>query len=481
MTSPRVRSLRLSHQLGLAIAGLLVVVGSLVGWNLIVIRQLTKAHQSLVDAGIPAVRIEIGLLESVGALRRVEGRYTILKDPDFLAVFQERIRTAAGDLDRLERLLTTPVEQDLLREARTSLAEYRQLVVQRASPTAADAHPAATLEDVLERLYQTSGAELRRRQAALEEIAGRSRVLGGAALAAAVLIGFGLGTFVVLRVARPLHRLRTATRAVADREFSEPLTVSGPSEIRDLTHAFNRMAERLGEIDRLKDEFFTGISHDLRTPLAAIRWSADLLQTGSLGPLTPKQSRLAETIQSSSRRLLALVGQIVELGRFRSGRLELDLRPTDLRAVIGQAVEEVRPLAERGELRLEVSLPDDLPPTRGDAERIHQIVVNLLANAVRFTPPGGRVSVSVESEAGETIVRVEDTGVGIPADLVAKIFDPYEQAHHGRGGSGVGLTVVRTLVEAHGGRVWVESEEGRGSRFTFTLPAGAPAVRSSVP
>ena len=119
------------------------------------------------------------------------------------------------------------------------------------------------------------------------------------------------------------------------------------------------MADRLGEIDRLKDEFFTGISHDLRTPLAAIRWSADLLQTGSLGPLTPKQARLAETIQSSSRRLLALVGQIVELGRFRAGRLQLDLRPTDLRDVIGQAVEEVRPLAERGQLRLEVSIPDD--------------------------------------------------------------------------------------------------------------------------
>lgn len=479
MTAPR--SLRLSHQLGLAVAGLLLVVGALVGWNLIVIRQLTLAHQSLVDSGIPAVRLELGLLENVGALRRIEGRYTILKDPDFLAVFQDLVRTASGDLDRLDGLLATPGERDLLREARIHLAEYRQLVVQRATPAAATEHPATGLEDVLDRLYQASGAGLRRRQAALEALAGRTRVLGATALVAAVLIGLGLGAFVVLRVARPLHRLRTATRAVADREFSEPLAVSGPSEIRDLTHAFNRMAERLGEIDRLKDEFFTGISHDLRTPLAAIRWSADLLQTGSLGPLTPKQARLAETIQSSSRRLLALVAQIVELGRFRAGRLELDVRPTDLRAVIGQALEEVRPLAERGELRLEVSIPGDLPATPADAERVQQIVVNLLANAVRFTPPGGRVSVSVASEPGEMAVRVEDTGVGIPADLVPKIFDPYEQAHHGRGGSGVGLTVVRTLVEAHGGRVWVESEEGRGSSFTFTLPASASAVRSSIP
>jgi len=480
MTRPTMPSLRLSHQLGLAVGGLLLVVGSLVGWNLIVTRQLTEAHRNLVDSGIPAMRLEVGLLEIVGALRRVEGRYTILKDPDFLAIFLDRVRAAGADLDRLEGLLATPAERDLVREARACLADYRRLLEQGGVPAAGSLHPAMRLEDVLERLYQGSGAELRRRQAALEALAGRTRLLGVAALAAAILIGLGLGAFAVLRVARPLHRLHTATQAVAAREVSEPLAVSGPSEIRELTRAFNRMAARLGEIDRLKDEFFTGISHDFRTPLAAIRWSADLLHTGSLGTLTPKQMRLAESIQSSSRRLLALVGQIVELGRLRAGRLQLDLRPTDLQGVIGQAVEEVRPLAEHGQLRLDVTVPDDLPPITADAERLHQIVVNLLANAVRFTPAGGRVSVSSGLEAAEVAVRVADTGVGIPADLLPKIFDPYEQAHRGRGGSGVGLMVVRGLVEAHGGRVWVESVEGHGSRFTFTLPVGAPVVENSL-
>jgi signal transduction histidine kinase len=277
-----------------------------------------------------------------------------------------------------------------------------------------------------------------------------------------------------------LHKLRTATQAVAAREFSEPLTVAGPSDIRDLTGAFNSMAARLGEIDRLKDEFFTGISHDLRTPLAAIHWSADLLHTGSLGPLTPKQMRLAETIQSSSRRLLALVGQIVDLGRLRAGRLRLDLRPTDLRGVIDQAVDEVRPLAEPAQLQIEVVVPADLPPITADAGRVQQILVNLLGNAVRFTPPGGRITVVAGMEHSEATVRVADTGVGIPSDLVANVFDPYEQAHRGRGGSGIGLMVVRSLVEAHGGRVWVESEEGRGSCFTFTLPVRAPAVRDAL-
>jgi signal transduction histidine kinase len=478
MVRPTMSSLRLSYQFGLAVAGLLLVVGILVGWNLLVTRQLMEAHRNLVDSGIPAVRLEVGLLEHVAALRRMEGRYAILKDPAFLVVFRDRIREAAADLDHLDGLLTTTVERDLLKETRICLDEYRQLVDGRKLP-AGHPHPAMEVEEFLDRLYLASVAELRRRQEGLQNIADRTRVLGITALLVAGLIGLPLGGFAVLRVARPLQKLRTATQAVAAREFSEPLDIAGPSEIRDLTGAFNKMAARLGEIDRLKDEFFTGISHDLKTPLAAIRWSADLLRTGSLGPLTPKQMRLAETIQSSSRRLLALVGQIVELGRLRAGGLQLDLRPTDLRAVIDQAVDEVRPLTEAGQLQIEVAVPGDLSHIKADAGRVQQILVNLLANAVRFTPPGGRVSVAAGMETDQVTVRVADTGVGIPSDLVPKIFDPYEQAHRGRGGSGVGLMVVRGLVEAHGGRVWVESEEGRGSCFTFTLPVMMPVGRDA--
>jgi signal transduction histidine kinase len=476
----RIRPLRLSTQLGLAVAGLLLVVGCLVIWNVVVTRQLTEAHRSLADSGIPAVRLEIGLLEHVGALRRTEGRYAILRDPAFLALFRERARAATGDLDRLEGLLQTRVERDLLREARGNLDAYLQLVEGgRVVPTGQE-HPATSLEDTLERLYRVSTTEVQMRQVTLESLAESTRALSLAALVAAGLIGLGLGTFAVARVARPLHRLRTATQAVAAREFSEPLEVTGPSEIRDLTGAFNRMAERLGEIDRLKDEFFTSISHDLRTPLSAIRWSADLLHTGALGPLSEKQLRLAETIQSSSLRLLTLVGQIVELGRLRAGRLQLDVKPTELRAMVSRALDEVRPLAELGELRLDLDVPPDLPLVAADAGRVQQVIVNLLGNAVRFTPAGGHVVVSARAQADEVAVRVADTGIGIPADLLPKIFDAYEQAHRGRGGTGIGLTVVRGLVEAHGGRVSVQSDEGRGSTFTFTLPVASP-VALSVP
>jgi signal transduction histidine kinase len=140
-----------------------------------------------------------------------------------------------------------------------------------------------------------------------------------------------------------------------------------------------------------------------------------------------KQVRSVKAIQSSSRRLLALVGQIVELGRIRVGKLELDLHPVDFREVITQALEEVRPLADHGRVRLELEVPQDLPSLIADAERLHQVVVKLLWNAIRFTPAGGHVTVSTVREGVELVVQVTDTGVGIPADLVPKIFDPYEQ------------------------------------------------------
>jgi signal transduction histidine kinase len=472
-------ALRLSHQLALATGALVAVVGTLVAGTVVVTRQLSDAHRTLVETGLPAVRLEVAILESVGALRRAEARYVVTRDTAFLKVFTDRERAVTHDLDRLEGLLSSEVERRLLAEARVHLGAYRQLV-ERPSPMPAQDHPAVGLEETLSRLYERSGAELQGRQARVEVLARRMRVLGGAALAATVVIGVALAVFGVVRVARPLGRLRTATQAVASREFSEPIPVSGPSEIAELTQAFNRMATRLSEVDRLKDDFFTAVSHDLRTPLAAIRWSADLLQTGALGSLTPKQARLAETIQSSSRRLLALVGQIIELSRVRAGRLHLDLHPTDLRRVVAEAVDEVRPLVDRGQLKLDVHVPTDLPRITADAERVHQVFVNLIGNAVRFTPAGGRITVEATRQHGEILVRVADTGVGIPSDLLPKIFEPYEQAHAGRGGSGIGLTVVRALVAAHGGRVWAESAEGRGSCFTFTLPCAEAPTPSPV-
>lgn len=464
-------ALRLSHKLSLAFAAVIAVVVGLVSWNLVATERLAREQRAIVEQALPAVRLEVTLLEAVSALRRLEVRYAVLVDRAYLRLFEERVRAMESDLLRLEPLLSTDAEREMLGRVRARLADYRAHVERRPTASPAGSPVAAELDAGLGQLYARSEAELRRREGETQALNEKSRLIAMVGLAASLLVGLAASLFALLRIARPLRQLRVATRDVARREFSEPIPVRGRDEVAELTTAFNQMAARLRELDTLKEELFSAISHDLRTPLAAIGWSVDLLMAGSLGTLTPKQARQVERIQASSNGLLELVNQILELGKLEAGKIELDLRPTDLRRVVEASVEEIRPLAEAAKLELEVTMPGAVPEISADGGRLHRVLVNLLGNAVKFTPAGGRVALSAElAGSEEVVVKVRDTGIGIPADLVPKVFDRYQQAHGGRGGTGIGLTVVKGLVEAHGGRIWLESEEGRGSCFTFTLP-----------
>ena len=174
------------------------------------------------------------------------------------------------------------------------------------------------------------------------------------------------------------------------------------------------------------------------------------------------------------------MNQLLDLGKLKSGKLQLDLDRTDMTALIQEAVNEIRPWGEDRRLRFAVTLPASLPKLRIDAKRIHQVVVNLLGNAVKFSQAGGLIAVTAAAADDHVVVAISDTGIGIPAPLQATVFERYEQAHDERGGTGLGLTIVKSFVTAHGGRVWVESEEGQGSCFTFTLPLEGPTPEAPL-
>jgi signal transduction histidine kinase len=230
------------------------------------------------------------------------------------------------------------------------------------------------------------------------------------------------------------------------------------------------MAERLREVDRLKEELFSHISHELRTPLTSVKEATHLLLDRVPGPLTPKQGRLVEIIATSSDRLLGLVNQVLELSRLRARALPLERRLVDMEKVVVHALEELRPQIEEKNLAVGQTTSGSDFGVQGDEDRLLRVVVNLVGNAVKFTPERGAVMVGLTDRGGEIEFMVRDTGIGIPPGELARIFDPYQQAHHGRGGSGLGLAIVKGLVEAHGGRVGVESEEGKGSSFLVCLP-----------
>ena len=463
-------SLRLGQKLFLAFAAIIMVVVALVSWNLVITERLTRQNQTIVRQVLPAVRLEVMLRDSVLALRRLEARGAVLRDQAYRTLFEERARAMASDLARLASLVTTDREQAALREVEERLDAYVKLVGGRGLASSASAGPADRLEAALEQLYAHSEGELRRLEAHAEDLLARTRFFGLLSLAMSVLVGGAISAFAVMRVVRPLRQLRTASQKVAEREFREPIPVRGQDEVAELTRAFNQMAVKLRELDDLKEEFFSAISHELRTPLTAIQMSATLLHEGAPGPLTEKQGRLVEITRVSVNRLLGLINQILDLGSLRAGKLRLDLRTTDLGKVVEAAVEEIRPLADDGKLTLAVTIAPDLPKILVDEGRIQQVLVNLLGNSVKFTQPGGQISVSVGREADRVVVKVTDSGIGIASHLLPSIFNRYQQAHKGHGGTGIGLALVKGFVEAHGGRVWVESEEKRGSCFGFAIP-----------
>jgi PAS domain S-box-containing protein len=230
--------------------------------------------------------------------------------------------------------------------------------------------------------------------------------------------------------------------------------------------------ERLREIDRLKSEFLATMSHELRTPLTSIIAYSELLRDRRVNDT--KRSEFLEIITEQGNRLLQLITDLLDLSKLECGKMQLNLEQADLNEIILSGVETIKPTAEKKGLEIVTYLAPTLPPAHMDTKRIRQVCWNLLCNAVKFTDSGGKITVFSEDGVEELLVKISDTGIGIKPEDMERIFDRFAQvdssATRTHGGAGLGLDLVRHFVTLHSGRVWVESEYGRGSTFFFTLP-----------
>src|SRR5262245_14293798 len=249
--------------------------------------------------------------------------------------------------------------------------------------------------------------------------------------------------------------------------------------------ALAQVNEELRRLDELKSEFLAMVSHELRTPLTAIIGYSRLLMRQVYGPLSSKQLEHQEAIFRSAQRLTDLINDLLDVSQLEAGRVEIQPRPTDVQQVVAQVAAVVRVTAHNKQIRITSELPPELPPAVADPTRLHQILVNLLGNAVKFTAAGGSVRVYGGTHKDQVWIAVEDTGVGIDREELARIWDPFYQVEspmrRRHGGSGLGLAIVRRLVELHGGLVRAESDgRDRGSRFVFTLPIATSPARTEV-
>ena len=264
-----------------------------------------------------------------------------------------------------------------------------------------------------------------------------------------------------------------------------------------IKHTYDRMKEELykreqaeealRESDRMKTEFISTASHELRTPLTSIKNAIAIVLNERAGPINENQNRFLSMANINVDRLSGLVNELLDLSKIESGGLKIELRPLDLSVHLDMAITSLRSRAREKSISIHKEIPSGLPMACGDSDKVEQIFINLLDNAIKFTPKGGEVHVSAKGYEldGDFIeISVADTGIGIHPDQLAKIFSRFYQTEGSLtrelGGAGLGLSIVQGLVEIHGGKARVESDVGRGSKFTFTLPKYSQAIGLTI-
>ena len=287
-------------------------------------------------------------------------------------------------------------------------------------------------------------------------------------MAVGVLIAAGLAWYVTGRITRPVRRLAKAADEVAEGRYDVALPDVGRDEIGDLAESFREMAQRLAESEELERNFLMTVSHELRTPLTAIRGHVEALREGFIED-PEMQAASLDVIASEGARLERLVGEVLDLAKLDARRFTVLREEVDMARLVDQAYAVFGEHAKERNIDYRQEVESE-PVILSDGDRVLQIITNLLSNAFRWTPDGGRVDVALSVDNGRISVSVEDSGPGIGAEERERIFRPF-WTHDGKG-TGLGLAIARELAVALGGEIELDSQVGRGSRFELILPSG---------
>ena len=290
-----------------------------------------------------------------------------------------------------------------------------------------------------------------------------------AALGTSLLLGYWMSR----ALSRPIKEMSSAAARLARGDFTSRVEVMSNDEMGELARSFNNMAEELSRLENMRREFVANVSHELRTPLTSIQGFIQALIDGTVSEEGAREKYL-KLIRGEVVRMNRLINDLLDLSRLESGKVQMELAPLDIREIADSAVSAMDFRAHERNVSLRNLIPEGLPPVLADGDRIEQVFMNLLDNAITATRPGGYVELSAREAKEEIYVSVADTGHGIPPEELPFIWERFYKVDKARTrseaiGTGIGLAIVKQIIEAHGGEVSAESEPGRGSKFTFSL------------
>ncbi len=468
-------------------AGYLAVLFLLGATNVYAVLTLIRFNTLIFDSykeNISLLDAERRLVDALFSQRRYEQKYVVTGDP----ALHSQFLTAREDFERsLAELRTISTSPDL-KEATDKIdrqhQRYQYLVQNEAKSlqvrrdydkngyrtlkeNAADA-----IAEEIKSLEVLSRQEFRHKTRLAGEAEASTRGVAIASFGMTVLLVILLSLLITRSITNPISKLVKKTRDIQTGRFDCDceMDISAPPEVMELTEAFNRMCDQLRQVDQLKTDFFAMISHELRTPLTTIREGTSLLLEGTCGSITEKQNRMLSIIVAESNRLTGLVNSILNLSKMEAGMMSYHFEKMEIEPFINRALDEIAPYAQTKGIQMDKQISPALPLCRMDAERILDVLRNLVGNAVKFTPEGGRIILTAGLQNGGLEISVHDTGPGIPADKLTSIFEKYESSDRKKG-TGLGLAIVRHIITAHGGKVWAQSDPGEGSCFIFVLPS----------
>jgi len=472
----------------MAILVLVIVLGIYVTVKL---RQLNHLTGSIASIDGTTISLSERLLDRTLSQVGFEKKYFVSKDPDFYKRTQEITHQIMEDLELLANVADTDEKHVLIAQIKSSHTQYLVLLDKEAAllnkgQEELQKDYQVERDKIVEEINENLRAVIKIAQSDRDkkiELSSQisSRVLKIAALTAGMVIFVGLliSFFNTRNITRSVAQLKKRTKEIAKGKFEETSDISSPPEIKELADDFNRMSERLKELDEMKLDFISHVSHELRTPLTAIKEASSMLLDGTYSEVPEKRHELLTITKQECERLIESVNRILDLSRMESNMMDYQFRECSLIPVIQKTILKLAPIAQRKEIYLELKPAPDLPLVTVDEERIGQVIENLVANALKFTSAKGRIIVSThllnlkKNKKDAVLFAVQDTGNGITQENLEKIFHKFKRIEDGKEtarGTGLGLSIAKYIITAHGGKIWARSKPGKGSIFFFALP-----------